>query len=60
MRVLALRLVRGRAEGPLVVPQLRDPLAEMIGFLGRLQMPPWAGDAEAAHLLAGALANDHV
>ncbi len=38
----------------------REILVEMIGFLGRLQMPPWAGDAEAARLLAGALANDHV
>jgi len=38
----------------------RPILVEMIGFLGRLPMPPWAGDAEAARLLAGALANDHV
>jgi hypothetical protein len=38
----------------------REFLAEMIGFLGRLPMPPWARDAEAARLLAGALANDHV
>jgi hypothetical protein len=38
----------------------REILAEMIGFLGRLPMPHWAGDAEAARLLAGALANDHV
>lgn len=38
----------------------REILAEMIAFLGRLPMPRWADDAEAARLLAGALENDHV
>jgi hypothetical protein len=32
----------------------------MLGFIGRLPIPHWAGDAEAARLLAGAVENDHV
>jgi hypothetical protein len=32
----------------------------MLAFLGRLPIPHWATDADAARLLAGALENDHV
>ena len=38
----------------------RDTLTGMLAFLGRLPIPHWATDAEAARLLAGALENDHV
>jgi hypothetical protein len=38
----------------------RDTLMGMLAFLGRLPIPHWATDAEAAQLLAGALENDHV
>ncbi len=38
----------------------RENLAEMLRFIGRLPIPHWASDAEAARLLAGALENDHV
>ena len=38
----------------------RDTLTGMLAFLGRLPIPHWSADAEAARLLAGALENDHV
>ena len=38
----------------------RENLAEMLGFLGKLPIPHWTKNAEAARLLAGAVENDHV
>ncbi|MCF7983260.1 MAG: DUF1156 domain-containing protein [Thiohalocapsa sp.] len=38
----------------------RENLTDMLRFLGNLPMPHWGVDAEAARLLAGAVANDHV
>ena len=38
----------------------RETLMGMLAFLGRLPIPHWSVDAEAARLLAGALENDHV
>ena len=38
----------------------RENLAAMLGFIGKLSIPHWSADAEAARLLAGALENDHV
>jgi adenine-specific DNA methylase len=38
----------------------RENLAEILGFLGKLPIPHWTKDAEAARLLAGAVENDHV
>jgi hypothetical protein len=32
----------------------------MLSFIGRLPIPHWGSDAEAARLLAGTLENDHV
>jgi hypothetical protein len=38
----------------------RENLAEMLRFIGRLPIPHWASDVEAARLLAGTVENDHV
>ena len=38
----------------------RETLMGMLAFLGRLPIPHWSADAQAARLLAGALENDHV
>lgn len=38
----------------------RENLTEMLGFLGKLPIPHWTKDAEAARLLAGTVENDHV
>ena len=38
----------------------RGNLAELLRFIGRLPIPHWATDAEAARLLAGTVENDHV
>ncbi|MCF8004660.1 MAG: DUF499 domain-containing protein [Chromatiaceae bacterium] len=38
----------------------RENLAAMLGFIGKLSIPHWRVDAEAARLLAGAVENDHV
>jgi len=38
----------------------RENMAEMLRFIGKLPIPHWTSDAEAARLLAGAVANDHV
>ncbi|MGE5153585.1 MAG: DNA methylase, partial [Bdellovibrio bacteriovorus] len=38
----------------------RENLAELLRYLGRLPIPHWTADAEAARLLAGTLENDHV
>ena len=38
----------------------RENLVEMLGFLGKLPIPHWTKDAEAARLLAGTVENDHV
>lgn len=38
----------------------RENLVGMLGFLGKLPIPHWTKDAEAARLLAGAVENDHV
>jgi adenine-specific DNA methylase len=38
----------------------RENLVEMLGFIGKLPIPHWTRDAEAARLLAGAVENDHV
>ncbi len=38
----------------------RETLMGQLAFLGRLPIPHWSADAEAARLLAGALENDHV
>jgi len=38
----------------------RENLAAMLGFIGKLSIPHWSADAEAARLRAGALENDHV
>jgi len=38
----------------------RENLAAMLGFIGKLSIPHWRADAEAARLLAGAAENDHV
>ena len=38
----------------------RETLMGQLAFLGRLPIPHWSADAEAAQLLAGALENDHV
>ncbi len=38
----------------------RENLAGMLRFIGKLPIPHWGADAEAARLLAGAVDNDHV
>jgi len=38
----------------------RELMVGMLSFIGRLPIPHWASDAEAARLLAGTLENDHV
>ena len=38
----------------------REILVGMRAFIGRLSIPHWGQDAEAARLLAGTLDNDHV
>ena len=38
----------------------REIMVGMLSFIGRLQIPHWGRDAEAARLLAGAVDNDHV
>ena len=38
----------------------REIMVGMLGFIGRLPIPHWGRDAEAARLLAGTLDNDHV
>jgi hypothetical protein len=35
-------------------------MIEMLHFIGRLPIPHWTKDAEAARLLAGTVENDHV
>jgi len=38
----------------------REIMVGMLSFIGRLPIPHWASDAEAARLLAGTIENDHV
>ena len=38
----------------------RESLAAVLGYLARLDTDHWSGDAAAAHVVAGAVDNDHV
>ena len=38
----------------------RGNMVEMLRFIGKLPVPHWTTDSEAARLLAGTLENDHV